>query len=431
MPTALIERKRLVQSVIGNSLIANLRPAERPYEVRDTRLKGLLLRVQPSGVMTFYVEYARGKRLKLGRVGGMSPAQARQQAKRIFGVAFQGGDPASDRRESRAHAFRSFVDEVYAPWAEQNIRTAAATVQRLKTSFPDLQNRKLSEITPWLIEKWRMARLKGGAKPSTVNRDLNDLKSSLAKAVDWGYLEAHPIAAVKRSKEDRAPAVRFLTSNEETRLRAAVDAREARIRGERKRANAWRAARRYELLPDLQKRAFADHLKPMVLLSLNTGLRRGELFGLRWADIDLPHEMLTVRGPKAKSGNTRHIPLNEEARVVLEVWRASTVNPEALVFPARDGGPLDNVRSSWAGVLRAAGVERFRWHDLRHTFASRLIMAGVDLNTVRELLGHSSYQMTLRYAHLAPEHKAAAVARLVQTQGSSSRVAERVNDTDE
>ena len=415
MPDALIGENSTMQAVIGNSLIATIRPAERPYEVRDTRLKGLLLRVQPSGTMAFYVEYARGKRVNIGRADAITTTQARERAKGILADAYQGGDPAAQRRATKAHTFRSFVDDVYSPWAEENIRTAKATAGRLRSNFPDLQSKKLTDITPWMIEKWRMARLRDGVKPATVNRDLDDLKSSLAKAVAWGLLDTHPLAGVKRSRIDTNPSVRFLTRDEEDRLRAALDAREDRIRRERAHANSWREARGYSLLLDLRRSPFADHLKPLILLSLHTGLRRGELFNLTWRDVDLVRASVTVHGSKAKSGRTRHVPLNREALEVLKGWQKLAEDPEGTVFPARNGGPLTNVRKAWTGVIDAAGITRFRWHDMRHTFASRLVMAGVDLNTVRELLGHSSYQMTLRYAHLAPEHKAAAVARLMES----------------
>lgn len=404
-----------MQSVIGNTLVRNLRSTEKPYEVRDMRLKGLLLRVQPSGVMSYYVEYGRGKRIAIGRAGVITPAQARERAKEVLADAYKGGDPMVARRETRAHTFRSFIDEVYGPWARSNLRTAEATMARLKRSFPDLQEVRLGDITPWQIEKWRMARRKSGVKPATVNRDLDDLKSSLGKAVIWDLLESNPITSVRRSKVDGNPAVRFLTEEEEAGLRAALDARESRRRDQRARANRWRADRRYRLQPDLGAQAYADRLKPLVLLSLNTGLRRGELFSLVWPDLDLDQAILTVQGTKAKSGRTRHVPLNAEALAVLEGWRQISAEDAAdgLVFPGRNGKQLNNIRRSWAAVLESAGIERFRWHDLRHTFASRLVMRGVNLNTVRELLGHADYQMTLRYVHLAPEHRAAAVARLI------------------
>ena len=149
----------------------------------------------------------------------------------------------------------------------------------------------------------------------------------------------------------------------------------------------------------------------MVLVSLNTGMRRGEVFELTWKEADLDRREITVDGAKAKSGQTRHIPLNDQAWSTLSDWRMQA-GESALIFPSRDGGQFNNVRKSWEAVLVAAEVEDFRWHDMRHTFASKLVMAGVDLNTVRELLGHSDIKMTLRYAHLAPEHKAAAVAKL-------------------
>ena len=117
----------------------------------------------------------------------------------------------------------------------------------------------------------------------------------------------------------------------------------------------------------------------------------------------------------AKSGKTRYVPLNDEAVRILKTWRTSDVTPTGYVFPGAGGERLIDVKTAWKPLLRVAGVTGFRFHDLRHTFASRLVMAGVDLNTVRELLGHADLKMTLRYAHLAPEHKAAAVAKLPRT----------------
>ena len=145
---------------------------------------------------------------------------------------------------------------------------------------------------------------------------------------------------------------------------------------------------------------------------MNTGLRRGELFNLRWCDVDFDHRNLTVAGSYSKTGKTRHIPLNDEAFEVLQQWGSQTGQKPELVFAGKSGSRLTDIKKSWSKLLQDAGIENFRWHDLRHHFASKLVMASVDLNTVRELLGHSSLDMTLRYAHLAPEHKAAAVAVL-------------------
>ena len=155
-------------------------------------------------------------------------------------------------------------------------------------------------------------------------------------------------------------------------------------------------------------------MKPMILLALNTGLRRGELFNLAWKDLNLDRAMLTVRGEGAKSGQTRHVPLNEEALEALKVWRGNALGSNELVFPGKNGGRLANVNTAFRRVLNDTGINAFRWHDLRHTFASKLVMAGVDLNTVRELLGHADIKMTLRYAHLSPHVKAAAVQKLLR-----------------
>jgi len=190
---------------------------------------------------------------------------------------------------------------------------------------------------------------------------------------------------------------------EEARLRAALNSRDAEMREARESANAWRQDRQYELLPPLPH--FGDHLTPAILLSMNTGLRRGELLALRWECIDFKRQILTVEGGTARSRQTRQLCLNEQATRVLNRWREQA-SGGYRVFETRT-----SFKSAWAKLLKRAQITRFRWHDLRHHFASRLVQKGVPLNTVLDL-GHSSVAMSLRYAHLAPDQRREAVAKL-------------------
>jgi integrase len=214
----------------------------------------------------------------------------------------------------------------------------------LKASFAGFLRIKRGSLTAWQVEKWRAERVKAGIKPSTINRDLADLKSSLTKAVGWGLLASNPTVGVKLLKLDPNAAVRFLSDDEEDRLRSALEGRDRRIKTARTRANEWRAARCYHLLPDLEALTFVDCLRPMVLLSLNTGLRQGEVFGLDWADVNLQQATITIQGGRTKSGKTRHVPLNQEVVEVLLVWKGSTKTSEGLVFPSPEGQQFNNVR---------------------------------------------------------------------------------------
>lgn len=150
------------------------------------------------------------------------------------------------------------------------------------------------------------------------------------------------------------------------------------------------------------------------MISLNTGLRRGELFNLYWNDINFDRAILTIKGDTAKSGKTRHVPLNSIAMQSLKDWQLVAQHDDLVFANNKTQKVFMHVKKAWASVLDKANIKDFRWHDMRHHFASKLVMEGVDLNTVRELLGHADIKMTLRYAHLAPEHKANAVAKLVK-----------------
>jgi integrase len=323
-------------------------------------------------------------------------------------------------QHAKLQTLGGFLEHKYGPWllAERpEKRRSVEVLQRLQANFAAFLDRPMVELSPWLIDKWRAEQRKRGKVQSTINRDVTVLRSVLSKAVVWKILEAHPLAAVKPLKVDMAGVIRYLLPEEESCLRATLHQRDAQRKAARPRANAWRRARGYAELPTLEAHAYSDHLTPLVLLSLNTGLRRGELFSLHWADVQWQTRTLIVHGKTAKSRQTRHLPLNVEAVQVLTLWREQC-SGDGFIFPGKNGGRLDNVRNAWSSVLTAAGIRGFRWHDLRHTFASKLVMAGVPLNTVRELLGHKTLAMTLRYAHLAPDHKASAVERLCPVETS-------------
>jgi integrase len=144
-------------------------------------------------------------------------------------------------------------------------------------------------------------------------------------------------------------------------------------------------------------------------IALHTGMRPSEQFGLTWDRVDLVRKLVTI--PKSKNGNTRHIPLNSVALGAFQqLFGRSRGN--GCVFVSIHGGPLKGYKHWFEDAVVEAGVSDFTWYGMRHTFASRLVMAGVDLRTVAELMGHKTIQMTMRYAHLAPAHKSAAVERL-------------------
>jgi len=410
-----------MQTNITNRTLGSIKPQDKPYEIRDTGLKGLILRVQPSGVMTYYLEFKRGKRVRVGRADAITPVQARDIAKLTLADVYHGQDPTIKNALSDSPTYLEFL-EASKEELLAHLRTGKETYYRLKNTFTELHDLKLSEINVAVVDKWRLRRKTDGRKLASINRELNDLRALLGRAVRQDLLEKHPLEKLKAYKIDSCAKVRFLGVDEEARLRCALNDREKAMVAARANCNVWRLERGYKLYATIEDGAFADHLKPAVLLSLNTGLRRGELFALKWLDVDFERNNLTVVGESAKSGKTRHVPLNEEAAAILRAWKKQSEIKDTLVFAGKDGKPFNDVRTSWVGALKDAKVENFRWHDLRHTFASNLVMRGVDLNTVRELLGHSDYKMTLRYAHLAPEHKAAAVNKLVAPIVASSVV---------
>ena len=386
--------------------------------VNDTEIPGFHALISPKGKVTYYLYYRiNGKQVnfKLGVHGQITPAQARDLAKAKAGEVANGVDVQEEKKrakretlQARNTVLETFLDEKYLPFLEtRNAKTAAKTIKTIKSGFPDLLKKQLSAITAWEVEKWRSTKSKAGMKPATVNSYVNPLKGALSRAVEWGLIESHDLSKVKALKVDNE-IVRYLDSIEEKSLLDSLRQRDQRIKDERENGNKFRQMRGYPLLPELRDRNFADYLEPLILLAVNTGMRKGELLSLTWEQVDLDNKVVTILGEKAKSGKRRHIPLNDKVQSVMSKWRDDAPMTD-YVFEGDHGQPIMDVKKAWGNLLKEAEITNFRFHDLRHHFASKLVMAGVDLNTVRELLGHQSLDITLRYAHLAPEHKAAAV----------------------
>lgn len=237
---------------------------------------------------------------------------------------------------------------------------------------PTFGHYRMSEITPLMIEKYRQNRPLLGRSNVTINRELAFLRNVYSMAVKWHKAEDNPVKEVKQAREDNL-RIRFLNDEEEPRLLG-----ECKI-----------------------------HLYLVVLTAIHTGLRRGELLSLIWNNIDFERRLVTVEAGYSKNHEPRNVPMSLRLTETLEPLKMAGSDP---VFLNSNGDPYRNVTTAFNSAVKRAKIEDFVFYDLRHTFASRLVMAGVDLTTVKELMGHKTIQMTLRYSHLSPAHKHAAVA---------------------
>lgn len=407
-----------IRAKITNASIKKLTPADQ--RLNDTEISGFHARITNKGSVSYYLYYRKdGKQVnyRLGTHGKITPAEARELARIKAGEVTKGTDIQEEKKKQkvdaereRANQLEKYLNEHYEPWLNaKNAKTAKRIIKTIKSGFPDFLKLPLSEIKAHKVEQWRNKKIKSNVTKATVNHYVNSLKGAMSRAVEWNLISSHDLNKVKTLKTDNT-RLRYLTKDEETTLLQKLRERDEQIKDARDSANKHRRIRGYEETDSLRGQMFADHLEPIVLLAMNTGMRRGEIFQLKWSDIDFLSNTLAVKAENAKSGKSRILPLNKTAMTVLQEWQK--VSQSQFVFHGKEKEALTDIKKGFLKVLDEANIEDFRFHDLRHHFASKLVMAGVDLNTVRELLGHADIKMTLRYAHLAPEHKAKAVAHL-------------------
>jgi integrase len=241
-----------------------------------------------------------------------------------------------------------------------------------------LGSKRLAEISAFDLERYRRQRKQTGVCDVTINRELAFLRHLYTMAVTWGKATENPVKKVRFARENNG-RMRMLSHEEEARLLTHC----------------------------------GPQLRPIVITALHAGFRTSELLSLTWENIDFRRQTITVHAAYAKNGENRSVPMNDVLTITLKAVRMNTLG-ESPVFCSRKGTPYRSFRSAFELAVRKAGLENFTFHDLRHTFASRLVMAGVDLPTVKELMGHKDIKMTLRYTHLSNDHKQRAVRTLEQ-----------------
>lgn len=304
---------------------------------------------------------------------------------------------------------------------QRSYQTKEIFMRQLVAEFGNIP---LRDFNTRLVEEWQSRRLKIN-KPSTVNRLLATLQHSLQKAFEWEMVHEEALKKVRKVKlvPENNRRLRYLT-HEEGKALIGICASMPRL----------------------------SHLRPILITALNTGMRREEILSLRWdRHIDLTNGFILL--DKTKNGDRREIPINRPLKEALQGIERRLDSP--YVFRDSQGRRYYSVRNALGTALkkveielclgcnherqktegrtpgpcplcgeamrRRKGIEDFHFHDLRHTFASHLVMAGIDLTTVKELLGHRTLTMTLRYSHLAPAHKVKALDVLEKVRNATAQ----------
>jgi integrase len=287
-------------------------------------------------------------------------------------------------KTSVSRLFAEFVRTTYLPWAKATKRSSRDDVLHAEVFCRHFGNKNLSEIDYQMIEEFKLKRMKSitrygrPRKPATVNRELAILSGIFRMAVDYEEITENPCRKVESLPENNQ-RTRHLSFEEEDRLFA-------KLTGER------------------------DYLRPLVTVAIYAGPRRGELLKLRWSNVDFGLNLINFT--ETKTNRDRSVPMEPIVREALLELSQHSGNAEYVFTNPDSGTRYTDVKKSFSAACREAGITNFTFHDLRHTFGTRLADAGVDVVKIKELMGHASIVTTMRYIHATDQGKRGAIVVL-------------------
>ena len=314
----------------------------------------------------FYTDFKfQGRRIRQVMPEARTADQAKRLEAQIRDAYFEGkhGNIAA------TITLVEFAKKVWLPWSRDHKRSYAADTTHFKVFKEYFGKKSFAEISPIIVERFKRDRLRTPTrnntdrKPATVNRELAALSKIFRLAIQQKVTSENPVSQVKNLIENNQ-RTRFLSADEEARLFDALE--------------------------------FSEQLHAIVLVALHTGMRQGEILKLRWKEIDFSTSQIFVN--ETKTGHNRIVPMNRSVREELE--QLPRTKKSEFIFPGTGAtGHLVEIKRGWNSATKAAGLEDFHFHDLRHTTASRLTEAGVHPVVVMEILGHTDPKTTKRYSH--------------------------------
>lgn len=352
-------------------LTASCTPGKRRTDYYDVSTTGFTLAVHQSGTKSYEFRYqdAYGK-LKQRRIapyGDITFAEAQKIAKRWRAEVITGGDPAAQKAEKKATITYAELAKQHLDYAKTYQKRPGNTDAVMRVHLlPRWGARRLDEITAQAIATW-LGELREGLAPATVEKIRITFNRSFELGLKWGCAKSNPVRGIPRPKFSNQRS-RYLSPAEAQRLLRAVE------------------------------RSANPSLAAIVHLLLLTGARKNELLRARWEHVDLRTRDWLI--PDSKTGKSRHVPLSQAAVDV--IGGLSRLNEWLLPNPSTRK-PYTDIKRAWMTARDEAHLPDLRIHDLRHSFASFAVNAGVDLYQVGAILGHSDHQSTARYSHCAPE----------------------------
>jgi len=377
----------MIGEKLSKAVVERIAAADRDVVVWDAALPGFGVRVKPSGVRSYIIQYrvrntGVSRRLTIGQHGPLLTFdQARKQARATLADAMRGEDPVEVRKAARrAPSVANQAADYLQRHAVPKKRSKSVCDDRAmldKIILPTLGGKKVESISRRDIEALHVV-MKD--RPYQANRVLSLLSKMFNLAVDWKWRPDNPAKRIERYNEQKRD--RWLSEDELRRL--------------------------CTVLNDHPNKRAANAVR----LQLLTGVRLGEVLASRKEDFDLPRGVWTKPSHQTKQKRTEHLPLSAQATALIASIIERSDHESLFLFPGnKPGQPLRELKKFWSTVMRQTGIKNYRRHDNRHTYASHLVSSGLSLEIVGQLLGHTSTTTTKRYAHLADYPLRAATER--------------------